>query len=226
MPVDAIEVKIQDAIKEISAIAERLPGVVLLHDMRDWSIAWMSKMGLYELNISLEELTSLTSEEYYTRFYNNQDSKDYVAKILTLIEENNDNYLYSCFQQTRRSPEHDWKWHIASARIFLRDEEGKPVLVIAMAFPVHDKHHMANKASRLLDENTFLRKNLNKFVSLSKREREVLKMMALGQSSADTAAALFISKLTVETHRKNIKNKLESNSYFELCQYARAFDLI
>jgi len=226
MRVDPVEVIIKDAIKEVSALAERLPGVVLLHDMRDWSVAWMSRMGLQELDISLEELTSLTAEEYYARFYNSQDSKDYVGKILTLIESNNDNYLYSCFQQTRRSPAHDWKWHIASARIFLRDESGKPLLVIAIAFPVDDKHHMANKATRLLEEHTFLRKNLSKFVSLSKREREVLRMMALGKSSSDSAEELFISKLTVETHRKNIKNKLESNSYFELCQYARAYDLI
>jgi len=226
MRVDPIEDKIKDAIKEVSAIAERLPGVVLLHDMRNWSVAWMSKMGLYELGISLEELSSLSSDEYYSRFYNSQDSKDYVAKILSLINANNDNYLYSCFQQTRRSAAHDWKWHIASARIFLRDDDGKPLLVIAIAFPVDGKHHMANKATRLLEEHTFLRKNLSKFISLSKREREVLKMMALGKSSVDTATELFISKLTVETHRKNIKNKLESNSYFELCQYARAYDLI
>lgn len=226
MRVDPIEVKIKDAINEISAVAERLPGVVLLHDMRNWSVAWMSKKGLEELGITLQELRSLTSKEYYMRFYNSQDSKDYVGKILTLIDDNNDEYLYSCFQQTRRSEQHDWKWHIASARIFLRDDRGKPLLVIAVAFPLDENHHMANKATRLLEEHTFLRKNLSKYVSLSKREREVLKMMALGKSSSDTAEELFISKLTVETHRKNIKNKLESNSYFELCQYARAYDLI
>jgi DNA-binding CsgD family transcriptional regulator len=50
--------------------------------------------------------------------------------------------------------------------------------------------------------------------------------MALGKSSSETAIELFISLGTVDTHRKNIRNKLETKSYFELTQYARSFDLI
>jgi DNA-binding CsgD family transcriptional regulator len=50
--------------------------------------------------------------------------------------------------------------------------------------------------------------------------------MALGKTSAETATQLFISTSTVETHRKNIKQKLDTNSYYEVCKYARAFDLI
>ncbi|MNY67725.1 transcriptional regulator FimZ [compost metagenome] len=50
--------------------------------------------------------------------------------------------------------------------------------------------------------------------------------MALGKSSAETAEQLFIAPETVKTHRKNIKQKLDTNSYYEICQYARAFDLV
>ena len=53
-----------------------------------------------------------------------------------------------------------------------------------------------------------------------------LKYMALGKSSSETAIELFISLGTVDTHRKNIRKKLETKSYFELSQYARSFDLI
>ncbi|MNT99653.1 DNA-binding transcriptional activator SdiA [compost metagenome] len=50
--------------------------------------------------------------------------------------------------------------------------------------------------------------------------------MALGKTSLETAEQLFIAQTTVETHRKNIKQKLNTNSYYEICQYARAFDLV
>ncbi|MEJ7779893.1 MAG: helix-turn-helix transcriptional regulator [Daejeonella sp.] len=85
---------------------------------------------------------------------------------------------------------------------------------------------MTGKASRLLEENNFLRRNFSKFSKLSLRECEVLKKLALGNSSAETAEELFISLSTVDTHRKNIRRKLETTSYYELCLYARSFDLI
>ena len=110
--------------------------------------------------------------------------------------------------------------------IFLRDAEMKPLLIITLSFPIDAMHHMTNKANRLLEENNFLRKNFQKYSSLSKRECEILRQLALGKSSLETAAALFISLGTVDTHRKNIRKKLETSSYYELCQYARSFDLI
>ncbi|MVN91221.1 hypothetical protein GO816_08820 [Mucilaginibacter sp. HME9299] len=85
---------------------------------------------------------------------------------------------------------------------------------------------MASKASRLLEENNFLRKNFSLYKKLSHREREVLRTLAMGKSAAKTAEELFISTNTVETHRKNIRQKLGTTSFYELSQYARAFDLI
>jgi len=61
---------------------------------------------------------------------------------------------------------------------------------------------------------------------MTRRERDVLKWMALGKSAAETADIMFISIYTVDTHRKNIRRKLNTNSSFELSQYGRAFDLI
>ena len=64
------------------------------------------------------------------------------------------------------------------------------------------------------------------FSQLTKREVEILKLMALGKSSLETANELFLALGTVETHRKKIRKKLNVNEYFELCQFAQAFDLI
>ena len=115
---------------------------------------------------------------------------------------------------------------MCSTGILLRDRNQQPLLTITMASPIDAMHHMSTKASRLLEENNFLRRNFHIFSKLSKREREVLALMALGKSSSETAAQLFIAQNTVETHRKNIKLKLKTNSFYEICQYARAFDLI
>ena len=55
---------------------------------------------------------------------------------------------------------------------------------------------------------------------LTPREREVLKLVAEGRSSAEIAAELFISIKTVETHRTHISAKFGARDRVELVRYA------
>lgn len=55
---------------------------------------------------------------------------------------------------------------------------------------------------------------------LSRREKEIMLLIADGKISSEIAEALFISKNTVETHRKNMIRKLNLSSYNELLRFA------
>jgi DNA-binding NarL/FixJ family response regulator len=55
---------------------------------------------------------------------------------------------------------------------------------------------------------------------LSPREREVLKLVAEGRSSKEIAELLFISTMTVQNHRANIKRKLNLRRNTDLIKYA------
>lgn len=55
---------------------------------------------------------------------------------------------------------------------------------------------------------------------LSEREIEVLKLFAEGLSYNEIAEKLFISKRTVETHKKNIQEKLNLTSTIDMVKYA------
>ena len=57
-------------------------------------------------------------------------------------------------------------------------------------------------------------------VTLSPREREVLKLIASGLSSKAIARALDISPKTVETHRSRLMTKLDLHSIADLVRYA------
>ena len=57
-------------------------------------------------------------------------------------------------------------------------------------------------------------------VDLSDREVEVLHLIAQALSTREIAATMHISVKTVETHRENLKRKLELNSTTELLRYA------
>ncbi len=55
---------------------------------------------------------------------------------------------------------------------------------------------------------------------LTAREREMLQLMAEGMTAKEIASHLFVSVKTVETHRRNIAQKLNINRAAELIKYA------
>jgi DNA-binding NarL/FixJ family response regulator len=61
---------------------------------------------------------------------------------------------------------------------------------------------------------------------LSDREREVLRLLALGHTNQEIARLLFISVRTAETHRAHIMQKLKLGSRAELVRHALAEGLL
>ena len=61
---------------------------------------------------------------------------------------------------------------------------------------------------------------------LSEREREILRLLALGHTNQEIATMLFISVRTAETHRAHIMQKLQLGTRAELVRYALAQGLL
>jgi two-component system response regulator NreC len=61
---------------------------------------------------------------------------------------------------------------------------------------------------------------------LTEREAEVLRLIALGHTNGEIAAALTLSVRTVETHRKHIQQKLRASTKPELVRFALEQGLI
>ena len=61
---------------------------------------------------------------------------------------------------------------------------------------------------------------------LSEREREVMRLLALGHTNQEIAGMLYISVRTAETHRAHIMQKLRLSTRAELVRYALEQDLL
>lgn len=68
--------------------------------------------------------------------------------------------------------------------------------------------------------------NLKGYSALSKREKEVFPLVALGYSNKEISEKLFISTKTVEAHKANISRKLNLHNRVELVRYAIHHHLI
>ncbi len=203
-----------------------MPGVLVIINIRTLTIVYMSPMGRHILGVSEREITGMHMDEYNRRFLNPPEAKEYIEQIAAMLLRNNNDETISFFQQVRPNEYSPWKWYLSSVRICERDADGQPLLVVNVANEVSGQYYLTNKIERLLKENNFLRQNGAYFASLSKREKEILALAALGKTSKEIALQTSLAEQTVETHRKNIKRKLCISTQYELAEYARAFDLI
>jgi DNA-binding NarL/FixJ family response regulator len=65
-----------------------------------------------------------------------------------------------------------------------------------------------------------------RYQSLTRREQEVLRLVAEGLTAKEIGKRLYISPKTVENHRASIMNKLDIHSVMELVRYAARVGLI
>ncbi|MBC7850901.1 MAG: response regulator transcription factor [Chitinophagaceae bacterium] len=83
-------------------------------------------------------------------------------------------------------------------------------------------------SQEVLDElsRTTQRKKVNDIAHLTDREIEIIRLIEKEFSNRQIAETLFISERTVETHRKNIFRKTETNGVIGLIKYAYEQKLI
>jgi DNA-binding NarL/FixJ family response regulator len=112
----------------------------------------------------------------------------------------------------------------AGARGYLLKDSAEADLTRAIIAVSEGKSFFSPAVSKVLLED-YMRKLSrsgaeDSFDLLSSREREILQLVAEGNSSKETAALLNLSVHTVETHRSNILQKLNLHGMPELILYA------
>lgn len=138
--------------------------------------------------------------------------KDPEARILILTMHDNQEYL----NQIIRS----------GAKGFVLKNTDKDELVEAIKTVASGENFFSKDISKLIIDNYIKnakepeRNNNYKEIPLTKREIEILKLIASGYSNQEIANMLFISYNTVDTHRKNIMHKLAIKNTAGLVRYA------
>jgi DNA-binding NarL/FixJ family response regulator len=74
--------------------------------------------------------------------------------------------------------------------------------------------------------NRVVNQKIGRECKLTKRECEILELLASGYNNPQIAEKLFISRLTVEQHRKNIIRKLDAKSFVQLILHAQKLGMI
>jgi two-component system response regulator NreC len=112
----------------------------------------------------------------------------------------------------------------AGAKGYLLKDSAEGDLIAAIQAVCEGKTFFSPEISRMLVED-YVREIRSRGVEdsyelLTSREREILQLIAEGKSNKEVAASLNLSLYTVETHRRNLQDKLNLHSFAELILYA------
>src|SRR6266568_5051340 len=112
----------------------------------------------------------------------------------------------------------------AGARGYLLKDTAEEDLITAVRTVANGQPFFSPKIAKLLlgDGMQRLRQEgvNDSYDLLTAREREVLQLIAEGKSNKESAAALFVSPTTIETHRARIMDKLDLHSTADIVLYA------
>lgn len=111
----------------------------------------------------------------------------------------------------------------AGANGYLLKDSAFAELILAVTAVAKGKMYLSPSIAETVVKNSLEKLDQNEegsSVVLSGREREVLQMIAEGKSTKEIALKLFVSTKTVETHRKQIMDKLNIRTVAGLTKYA------
>ena len=111
----------------------------------------------------------------------------------------------------------------AGATGYLLKDSADVDLLEAVQAVSQGKSFFSPAVARLMSDDYARQRGENavdRYESLSEREREIFQLVAEGKTNKEIAALLFISPSTVETHRARIMEKLDLHSAAEIVLYA------
>ena len=100
-------------------------------------------------------------------------------------------------------------------------------LIEAINEVLNDKIFLSKAANqKILEQYNNVTDALNNVPVLTRREKEILQLLYEGFTGPQIAEKLFLSPYTIETHRKNLLQKLNVNSTQLMIRYAMEHKLI
>lgn len=132
------------------------------------------------------------------------------ARVLFLSMYDDEDYLAECVE-------------IGAAGFILKDGPAEHLLTGIREVHRGGSYLSPRLLTRLVDGFRMQGRGVERqarFGSLTKREREILKMLAEGQSVKEIAAAFDLSVKTIEAHKFNLMRKLDIHNKAQLVQYA------
>ena len=168
------------------------------------------KPDIIFMDISMPKLNGIEAIKIITKKLSN-------TKILALTQHEENEYILQILR--------------AGGNGYLLKNSKKEEFIEAIESVIQGKRYLSSKLSERMINNVLEQVSGNKIstqdeVHLTRREIEIIQKIADDKSNQEIANELHLSVRTVETHRRNLMQKLKVNSVVALLKYAAQHNII
>jgi len=197
---------------------------VYILNLNPYSLEWINDSAHTYRSLGLRaDKIIAQGEEAATLFLKSEDFRESVTEAVEFAYQNPDLPWYGIFRIKHTVGQ--FRWIYATSVVFEKDEKGIPQKTIVTALDLTD-HLNTNEALGAVLKETRQRRHKEVLESLTKREIEIINLLAKGLSTKEIAEQLNRSFHTIETHRGNIKNKLGCKNVAEIATMGYRMGLV
>lgn len=202
-------------IKFLKDIISNLNIAIFIHDMEKQRHIWTNNNYYGIIGYTDEEIKTF-SPEWMKKNYHPEDIH-LIKERYDYILQNKGNTYSGVYRVKHKKGQ--WVWVYQNVTVYKRDEKGNPQQVLGISIDFSDNFKTTKQFKTLYQENLQLKNEL-KISKLTKREKEVLKLIAQGRTSQEIAKTFHISKSTADNHRKHMLKKLKLHNIADLTRFA------
>lgn len=159
-------------------------------------------------DVNMPEITGIQLAENLKKTHSRQK-----IRVVILTTSDNENYVFDAFR--------------AGVKGYLLKNISTEELLFALTHVAKDNQYIcSNLAVRILKRADYRSSTESYDIDFSKRETEVLTLIASGYTNKEIADKLFTSRRTVEGHRQTMINKANVRNSAELIRFAVKNSLI
>lgn len=198
-------------------VLKGIPAFVHIRDQKTGKIIWWNEEWKRKM-LRSEKKVPPDIEHFLSQFIHPDD--------LFLLKRSNEHYQHKNVPKFGgliriRFPEQDgWSWLFGVSRIIRKNKEGIPLHTLAVFLDITQDLHTESQTREALHE-VLRRSNFEILEKITEREKQVIRLLVRGYNNNEIAKYLYISHHTVESHRKNIRMKLNVKNTLELISLAK-----
>ncbi len=200
-------------------IADVIPGIMHVNARDDLALEFMSELGCNIIRYSNEELQNLGAS-VLEKHQSDYTLKVTYPKLFEELSKNDIDQVTTFFQDWQYSKGENPVFHYTSTKIL----NEKQTISISL-FP-RNIEYLSKKVNNMFGINTIFDNYFKLYQTLTKREKEIVKLLGRELTRKEISCLLFIDEKTVKKHCENIFKKLHTNKRTEIEKIAMAFSTI
>lgn len=232
---DTLQASIQQVVDTAQLLKERIPGytgedalellnevpaLIHIRDQVTRGIIWCNGTWERTFQISREEII--------------QDGEEFLKRIIYEDDVYLSKYSSDHYKQTPKSfggvirvkipGFSEPHWLVGISIPFRYDNRGSITQTLCAFLDITEAIHTESQLNIAL-QYVLSQSYKEILAKLTRREKEIIQLLIEGYSNQRIAEKLFLSKHTIETHRKNIRNKLDVKTTSEMVALAKKLGL-